>query len=663
MRKYLMVIILLFSVALISHPINDYKNFYQVKTEIKNLSREYPFLTFKEIKGSDLFYVEIGNGVPAVFVGANLSGYNLSSTEASLRLIKHIAEKIKKKETNFLKYKFYVFPIMNPDVYKLVFKRPLYERKTNLTPVDDDGDGLIDEDPPEDLNHDGYITMMRKKSSKGEYIEDKEFPYKLIKASPLENEEGIYEYYIEGIDNDGDGKFNEDPTGGVIINNNFPILFKYYKKTSGIYPTSEKTSRKLALFFTEHKEITLVYMIDKANTFLSLPEVGRTQKLGDIKVKIPERFAKWLGFDPEKQYRISEIAKTLNEGGFGGRSGMKITEEMVASFLGIAPPASFNSEDRKYYEELSKFYKETAKKYKLDRKRKSYNLEDGSFEKWVYFTTGILPFNIDVWSLPEPEEKKGKQEKGLTVDKLKKMSSEEFLKLDEKTLKNFFSQYKIPPNFSIEMLKGMVRAGRLTPEKMAKFLEKMEKKSDKKKSKNIALKNWIEKELSGYGIIKWKKFHHPQLGDVEIGGVLPYVSEIPPLRKIEKNLKLVSTIFDKIISSLPEIEITEPEVKKLSKNVYSVEFYVKNKGYLPFFTKMRGRTKYGLPIIVDIKLPDKAIFIEGKRKIFIKELYGKGDYKRVLFKVYAPKGKRIKISIKNPQIKTIIFSINLGGVK
>ncbi len=663
MKKYLIGFVLLFSFALISHPIKDYKNFYQVKTEIKKLSEKYPFLTFKKIKDSDLFYVEIGNGIPAILVGANLSGYNLSSTEASLRLIKYIAEKVNKKEKNFLKYKFYVFPVMNPDVYELVFKKPLYERKTNLTPVDDDGDGLVDEDPPEDLNHDGYITIMRRKSPEGKYIEDKEFPYKLLKASPLEGEEGIYEYYIEGIDNDGDGKFNEDPKGGVVINHNFPILFKYYEKTSGLYPTSEKTSRKLALFFTEHKEIALVYIIDKANTFMSLPEVGRTQKLGDIKVKIPERFAKWLGFDPEKQYRISEIVKTLNEGGFGGRSGMKITEEMVASFLGIAPPASFNTEDRKYYEELSKFYKETAKKYGLDGKRKSYNLEDGSFEKWVYFTTGVLPFNIDVWSLPEPEEKESKQEKGLTVDKLKKMSSEEFLKLDEKTLKDFFSQYKIPPNFSVEMLKGMVRAGRLTPEKMAKFLEKSGKKSDKKKSKNIALKNWIEKGLSGYGIIKWQEFHHPQLGNVEIGGVLPYISEIPPLKKIEKNFELVTAVFDRIISSMPEIEVSKPAVKKVSKNVYSVEFYIKNSGYLPFFTKMRERTKYGIPIIVEVNLPEKALFIEGKKKLFVKKLYGKGDCKKVSFKIYAPKGKHIKIFIKNPQIKTIELSINLGGAK
>ena len=47
---------------------------------------------------------------------------------------------------------------MNPDAIEALFATPLMEQRMALRPVDDDRDGAVDEDGPEDLNGDGFIT-------------------------------------------------------------------------------------------------------------------------------------------------------------------------------------------------------------------------------------------------------------------------------------------------------------------------------------------------------------------------------------------------------------------------------------------------------------------------------------------------------------------------
>lgn len=83
----------------------------------------------------------------------------------------------------------------------------------------------MDEDGPEDLNGDGYITLMRVKDPEGNYIIDPKEPRLMRLADPKKGEKGMYKIYSEGLDNDDDGQINEDPLGGVEINRNFPHDF------------------------------------------------------------------------------------------------------------------------------------------------------------------------------------------------------------------------------------------------------------------------------------------------------------------------------------------------------------------------------------------------------------------------------------------------------
>ncbi len=645
--------------------VKGYKTYGQLISSFKVISAS-PYAKLKVFgktdSGKRIYVLVVGNeNEPAVFVGANISGYDLAASESALLLSKFVLDKVKSSDKAYKDKCFYIVPVLNPDLYSVPFKKPLEKRVKNYTPKDDDGDGLIDEDPPEDLNGDGYITIMRVKAVDGKYIEDKSFPYVLKKADPVKEERGVYKYYIEGIDNDGDGKYNEDSKGGVIINNNFPPLFKYYRKSSGLFPVSEKTTKSIADFILGHKNIELAYIIDRTNNMLKLPEMGRTAKLGDMKVKVPDNFGKFLGIDTKKQYKLSELVKILKEAGIG--RGMNITEQMVASFLGIAPPVSIDPKDYSYYKELSKKYKDLAKKDKINIKRKAKGEEDGSLIKWLYFNTGTPVIGVDVWSLPEPKEEK-KAGEGLTLDKLKKMSKEEFLKLKDSELKEFMKKFNAPPSFNVKMLKKMIESGRITPAKMASFIEKYKSKAGSKgDSKNKALKNYIEKGLKGKGVVKWQKFRHPQLGDVEIGGLVPFVDEIPPFDTAVKNTKLVNDFFDLIVKKTPDVKLEGLSVKKEKSGAYRVKFFIVNEGYIPFYFAIGKRNKYSMPILVKLELPKDSLLIEGKKLVRISDLGGLGSFRKVSYLIWPGKNKKIKIKITHKRISDIERIINLGGVK
>jgi len=76
---------------------------------------------------------------------------------------------------------------------------------------------------------------------------------------------------------------------------------------------------------------------------------------------------------------------------------------------------------------------------------------------------------------PKPEEKKEETESsGITLDQLKAMTAEEFLALDDAVVELFFKENNVPSQFSVQMVKGMVRSGRVNPEMMAKMMAQMQ---------------------------------------------------------------------------------------------------------------------------------------------------------------------------------------------
>lgn len=212
---------------------------------------------------------------PASFFEGGRHSGEVTGTESVLYLSKYLLENYGKDPdvTHLLDATaVYLKPINNPDGHNLYLKTAQTDRST-VRPDDNDGDGLLDEDPPEDLNVDGMILTMRwKDEKKGTWIPDpKDSTGRIMKK--VATGKGIWLTASEGIDNDGDGKINEDGIGGLDLHRNYPQNWRpeeektgrgYTQGGAGEYPLSETETRAVVLFLLSHPNVYIVNSMDTA---------------------------------------------------------------------------------------------------------------------------------------------------------------------------------------------------------------------------------------------------------------------------------------------------------------------------------------------------------------------------------------------------------------
>ena len=75
-----------------------------------------------------------------------------------------------------------------------------------------------------------------------------------------------YRVTREGIDNDGDGRFNEDGIGGIDMNRNFPRNWEreHLQGGAGEFPLSEPETYAAVRFIQDHpKAVYICSMVDR----------------------------------------------------------------------------------------------------------------------------------------------------------------------------------------------------------------------------------------------------------------------------------------------------------------------------------------------------------------------------------------------------------------
>ena len=219
----------------------------------------------KSHQGRDIWAVILNNSKtgPAehksgFYIDGNIHGNEIQGTEVALYAIWYLLKNYGKTDlaTRLLDERaFYFIPTMNPDSRDyFIDKRQAY--RTGLIPVDDDQDGVADEDSPEDLDGDGFITTMRKKDPKGRFVAHPDDSRILIPARP--GQKGEYTMLgTEGIDNDGDGLINEDDLGGYDMNRNYGFNWQphYVQYGAGPYPFAYPETKATRDFLLAHPNI------------------------------------------------------------------------------------------------------------------------------------------------------------------------------------------------------------------------------------------------------------------------------------------------------------------------------------------------------------------------------------------------------------------------
>lgn len=247
---------------------------------------------------------------------------------------------------------FYLMPMMSPDSRDAHMNEPntTHSPRSGQRPVDDDRDGLVDEDRPDDLNNDGHITQMRIADPNGRHKPHPDFPQMMIPVEP--GEKGSYTLLgTEGFDNDGDGRVNEDGDGFYDPNRDWAWNWQPRRVQWGAhhYPFSIEENRLVADFVMAHPNIAGAHTYHNTGGMLLRGPGAKSDEMPASDVAVYD----FLGKNGEQilpGYRYISMAHDLYEGYgsemdwfYGMRGVFTFTNELNApfNFFREAPDGSF----------------------------------------------------------------------------------------------------------------------------------------------------------------------------------------------------------------------------------------------------------------------------------------------------------------------------------
>ncbi len=250
-----------------------YHDLKQMEQFYKDLQKAYPdFVKYESIgksyEGRDIFVLTVtdfkqGDATrkPAMWIDGNIHANELQGSEIAMYTAWYLVENANTVTfiRDLLKDKvFYIAPTINPDSREYFIYEPntMHSSRTGRRPFDNDGDGLVAEDLYDDLDQDGNIVMMRRKSKTGKYKVDPENPNRMLMVKP--GEIGEYEMLgFEGIDNDGDGLVNEDITGTYDPNRDWGWNWQpnYVQNGALYYPGTLPETQAVKNFIYTHPNI------------------------------------------------------------------------------------------------------------------------------------------------------------------------------------------------------------------------------------------------------------------------------------------------------------------------------------------------------------------------------------------------------------------------
>ncbi|MBC7788785.1 MAG: peptidase [Anaerolineae bacterium] len=504
----------------------DWKHYHtsaEIEMWMRKWAEDYPDLVElysvgQSYSGRNLWQLTLTNkktgkhtDKPAAFFEGGRHSGEITATESAFYLAWHLLENYGKDPDikKLLDEKaVYVRPMNNPDGSDL-YRLTAQTNRSSVRPHDTDRDGLLDEDPGEDLDGDGYIRDMRARVGKGKgdwILDPQDRSGRAMKR--VRDKTGDWQVYSEGTDNDLDGKYNEDGVGGLDLHRNYTQNWRpepggdstgrgYTQFGAGAYPLSEPETRAVVMWVLTHPNIGVVNTMDTAVPMHLRPpstcEEVECMYASDL--ALYEHFDS-VGTSITKYPWAGDVFRTYN------------TRSKVNPVTGDStrPEALF-----------------------------------GHSPDFGYFSYGAIWYGDELWN--------GGRERDYDGD-------------------------------------GDIEGWEVL--------------------------RYCDENFAGKCLKPWTKYRHPQLGDVEIGGLNPkFYSQNGPPEVVEKWARNQALFNVYMAQSLPRIEITEAVVTKLSaltdSATHEIQVTVRNAGRMPTALEQAKRVKIVRPDQVTAKFADSSV--------------------------------------------------------
>jgi murein tripeptide amidase MpaA len=189
----------------------------------------------------------------------------------------------------------------------------------------------------------------------------------------------------------------------------------------------------------------------------------------------------------------------------------------------------------------------------------------GSFDDWLFDQLGVYSFTIELWDLP-----------------------------DEAGIKN------------------------------RKFIEWFREHPH---AEDFQILQWVDEHAQPGSFVGWHLYHHPQLGQVEIGGLdTMYTFRNPPPALIGAEAARQLPFALALGDLLPHLEIHTLQVTPLGDGEYAILLVVENSGFLPTYTSEQGRKRQAArPVRVELGIEPSMKLISGRQLIELGHLEGRNN--------------------------------------
>lgn len=564
--------------------------------------------------GRPLYVLRLADGEgaadrPALLIVAGANSVHRVGTDVAVGL----AERLAADRPDALKNTtVYIVPCLNPDglEWQLDKAHSAAEFGRTLVPHDADRDGRVSEDPGEDLNGDGMITLMRIKeprpgsSLRAEYTPDPENPGLLKKPDAAKGERATYTLLTEGIDNDGDGKFNEDGIGGsagggIDLEMNFPGRWPEFTEGAGRYALCEPEARALARWMLDRASIAAVLVYGPGDTLVTIPPAGRFDITGQVPTGIEEG-------DKAAYEAVSKLFKDAT-----GMTG--------------APTSDMN----------------------------------GTLQAWAYTNYGVLSFQTPVWVRPDLVKKEAAKEGEAKEDEKKEdgKAPEPVPAAPAGPGQPEAARAGGPPGGGPPGGgppgggRGGFRRGGGRPGGAGgpggggppAGKQPGEPGGDDAKW----LKYNAERVGGGAatGFVEWKTFDHPQLGEVEIGGFVPGFRHNPPEGELPRLVGEQSGFVVGLLGKLPRVYTEAPSVERVGPGLWRVSVRATNEGALPTMAAIGVKSRRPMPTLLVLDEPLERI-VSGTKFNRTWSLAGSGGSAEAQWLITGDEGATVHIRVR-----------------
>ena len=285
----------------------------------------------------------------------------------------------------------------------------------------------------------------------------------------------------------------------------------------------------------------------------------------------------------------------------------------------VAPPATAGPDDR-YFAKLAALYQKSLPQMGFSPERAGAASAAGGLRNWLYHHYGVMAVELDIWGVPPRGNAGPKPEDPITIERLEKMSNEEFLALGEPRISAYLKEIKAPGMVSAKMLIDNVKSGRLNPARMAQMMRSMGLKAPVAPvvSSNGAAAApagaaglpgdtmaYLDKEAPG-AFTAWTPVVLPDGTKAEVGGVEPFATIAPPAETLAKASAAHTAAVLAMAGELPRITITEVSAARAGDGVWKVKAQVANTQMLPTHPHRGAGARHHQPVRLALLLGSAA---------------------------------------------------------